>query len=310
MPTVAPIAPLPPAPRELYPLGLKATAQEAPLGTYLGPTEDVSQNLGGVSYSALTVGNSQEGSFDPCQDSAVTYTQRDEALVFLPWAHYAWEDCPVLGANLVDVRARAVDRLDRQTSFLAEQVLWTGVLDVGTSLETMAAANTPAGDNRRLASDEATLIDGTGSHDLVDGFGYINEWAAARAGGERVWIHVEPRLIPFLAFYGTGFRDSSRSLTTNLGAHRIVAGQGYDGSGPPAQSTGSGESWVYVTTPVRFIEAAIDAPSDPEEYVDRSINRARVVATRTVLAEWDLTVHGAIKVCLPEPGPDCSATGS
>lgn len=310
MPTVAPIAPLPPAPREQWRLGLRSTAMEAPLGTYLGPGEPVSQDLGGVSYTPLTLGNSQEGSFDPCDDTSITFEQRDEPLVFLPWGIYAWEDCANIGANPVDVRARAVDRLERQTSFFTEQVLWTGALDVGTDIETMAAANTPAADNVRLAADSATLIDGEGSHDIVDAFGYINDWAAGQVGGERLWIHVEPRLLPFLAFYGAGFRNSTRDMSENLGDHRIVAGAGYDGSGSPTRAASSGESWIYVTTPVRFIESAIKAPEDPEQFIDRNVNRMRVVATRMVLAEWDLTVHGAIKVCLPAPGPDCSATGS
>lgn len=310
MPTVAPITPLPPAPREQYRLGLRSTAMEAPAGTYLGPAEPVSQELGGVSYTPLTRGNSQEGSFNPCLDAGITFEQRDGPIQWLPWGIYAWEECPVLGSDLEGVRARAADRLERQTSFLTEQVFWTGTLDVGTSLATLNIESNPNSNDRPLASDAATLIDGTGSHDLTDAFGYVNEWAATQAGGERLWIHVEPRVTPFLAFYGQGHRASVRSLEERIGDHRIVAGQGYTGSGPPAQSTGTGESWIYVTTPVRFIESPIVLPNDPGEYINRETNRAEVVASRLVIAEFDLTVHGAIKVCLPGPGPECSASGS
>jgi hypothetical protein len=268
---------------------------------------------GGVSYSALTSGG-QTGSFDPCENPAVTFTQRDPALNFLPWAVHVWEECPTIGSyNVADVYARAADRLERQTSHLVEQTLWTGLLDDGptATLEALAASVTPSADNIRLASNSVNLIDGGGLHGIVDAFGYIYDYAATVVGGERLWIHVEPRLLPFLRFYGTVTRDSPRSLVTELADHRVVAGSGYTGAGPDSQVTESAGSWIFLTTPIRFFEGPImPAAGDDAAHLNRQTNRFQVLASRLVLAEWDLTVHAAIKVCLTDPGPACTATGS
>lgn len=310
MPVTSPLA-LGPAPREEWRLSLRNQARDA--GIY----SLIDENFGGVSYSPLTLGTDNTGKYDPCAAVEFPFEQRNASITWLAWAIYAWEDCPSIGAyrgGAADLITRATDKLIRQTSHLTEQVLWTGDIPEAPAatdtLEELAASVTPAADNRRLASTASTLIDGLGNHDLVDAFGYIYEWAASEAGAERVWIHVEPRLLSFLAFYGTAIRESARTLVTSLADHRIVAGTGYDGSAPEGRTTESAESWIYVTTPVRFFEGPVIAPDNPEAILDRSINRYRMAATRLVLAEWDLTVHGAIKVCLPGPGPECSATGS
>lgn len=296
-----------PASHETWRPGLRTVARDANL--YF-PDQD---HLSGVDYMPFTLGDSQNGSFDPCQQMDVTFVDRDPSISSLAWGIYAWEDWPALGAGPAGAQTvydRAVARLERQTSHLTEQVLWTGALTVGTDIETLATTVTPNANNRRLASTAATLFDGGGPHDITDAFGHILEWGTAVAGGERLWVHVEPKLLPFLAHYQIAVRNGN-VLDMALADYRIVAGTGYDGSGPSDEITQTGESWIYVTTPVRVFESAIIPPSgDPQSLLNRATNRYRVAASRLVLAEWDLTVHGAIRVCTPPPGPDCSTTGS
>lgn len=303
-----------PIPREEWRLSLRNTSRDA--GIFV---QDANIG-GGVEYQPLTQGTQNTGQNDYCVANPIEFVQRDGNLLFLPWGIFAWEDCPTLGAyrgGAADLAARARDKLERQTSYLTEQTLWTGLIPdapaATDTLEELAASVTPAADNRRLASGVSTLIDGTGAHDIVDAFGHIYQWVTTFVGAERVWIHVEPKLLAFLAYYDTAIRGleaNARVLNANLADHRIVAGSGYDGSEAEGRTTGTGESWIYVTSPVRFFQGPIIAPDDPEAMLDRSINRFRAVARRLVLAEWDLTLHGAIKVCTPGVGPDCGTTGS
>lgn len=294
-----------PAPHEAWRPGLRNQSQDA------GILVDVAEGFGGVEYQPFTRGVDNVLTFDPCAAVEYPFAAREGNVMFLPWAIATWDDCPVQGAytgGAMDLVSRVTDKLTRQTSHLTEKVLWTGAIPEAPAatdtLEELAASVTPDANNRRLASNAATLIDGGAAHDITVAFGLINEWLAGQIGGERGWIHLEARVVAFLAFYGQGIRNG-RIIDTNLADHRIVAGTGYDGSGPPNQSTGADESWIYVTTPVRFFQGPILAPNDPGQLQDRSTNRYRATATRAVLAEWDLTVHGAIKVCLPAPGPAC-----
>ena len=305
--TVAPIFATSPPARSGWRPSLVGAARE--FGTYEPPDSDVARRLGGISYQPPS-DNTWVRTFDPCDSPELVHSQGDPAAVWLPWGITARDDCPSIGNDPVAAAGRVTATLRNQTSHLIEEVLWTGLLDVGTDIETMAAANSPAGSNRRLASDSATLIDGTAAHGFVDAFGHILDWVPTVLGGENAWIHLEPRLLPYLAFYNLATRTSARAISTVLGDYPIVAGTGYTGSGPAAQVTGTGQSWIYVTTPVRVIEGPIFEPGDPEAFLDRSLNRFRPVASRMVLADWDLEVHGAIRVATPDPGPTWAATGS
>lgn len=243
-------------------------------------------------------------SFDLCADngSNITWpTSTADTLTFSPFGISHYEACPVIGANVAELAAKARRVLAERTSHLVEEVLWTGLLDEGTSIETMA------GDNRRLASSAASLIDGSGAHDITVAMGLINEWAAATVGPYRVWVHAEPRLAPFLSFYNSALRiENGQGIGESLSDHRVVIGTGYTGSSAQL-SAGADESWLIVTNPVRVVLGEIVPNGDGvlDSFVDRDRNRVRVQASRPVVADWDLTVHAAIKVCLPAPGPAC-----
>lgn len=259
----------------------------------------------GLSYSPeYPATGTGDRSFDLCAENGANITwptRTADVLTFSPFGISHYESCPVIGANVAALATKARSVLADRTSHLVEEVLWTGVLDEGTSIETMA------GDNRRLASSAATLIDGSGAHDITVALGLINEWAADTVGPYRVWIHAEPRLAPFLSFYASALRtENGQGIGESVSDHRIVIGTGYTGESTQLTVTGD-ESWLIVTNPVRVVlgEIVPNGAGVLESYVARDTNRIQVQASRPVVADWDLTVHAAIKVCLPAPGPAC-----
>lgn len=296
--------------REVWRLGLVNAARQT--NNYHGPETALGQRLA-VSYSPdFPAGGTGDVTWDVCDSDGSNITWPGSAseadpLLFVPWGIGQYKSCSVLGSDVAGAVGSTVATLAARSSHLVEQVLWTGLLDVGTDIETVAAAHTPVADNVRLASSAATLIDGTGAHDLTVALGLINEWAADTVGPYRVWIHAESRLTPSMAFYGQATRtDNGLSASQNVGDHRFVFGTGYTGASDELTAA-TDESWLVVTNPVRVAEGPIDPVpgGDPSQFVDRARNKVRVHARRAVLAEWDTTVHAAIKVCLPGPGPAC-----
>lgn len=261
-----------------------------------------------VSYSPeFPATGSGDRSFDICDSdgSDITFpTETADLLSFIGWGITHYESCPTLGGDTEGLVNRVRGELARRSSHLTEEVLWTGLIDVGTSLETVAAAE--GTNNRRLASSSATVID-SGAHDLTVALGLINEWVADNLGPYRVWIHGSSEFVPFLAFYGQANRTDARSVESMIGDHRLVLGTGYD-AGSAELAVSDGEAWLIVTNPVRVAYGEIHPGpgAQASDFINRSTNRANVAAQRGVLAEWDLTVHAAIKVCLPAPGPACS----
>lgn len=308
MATVAPLDTAPPR-REAWRLGLVNAARETQ--NYHDPTtgETALAQRVGVTYSPpFPAEGTGDRTFDPCDadGSNITYPgSTADQLAFAPWGIAQVAECPTLGADPASVLLDTRSVLAERTSHLIEQVLWTGSLDVGTDLATLATAE---GTNNVALTDGPALIDGSTAHDLTVALGLINEYVDGVLGGYRAWIHAETEVTPFVGFYGQGQRTSARSVEQFLGDHRFVFGTGYDGSAPDGESVAAGETWLIVTSPVRVIAGQItpSPTTDPVDYIDRDRNRVRVVANRLVLAEWDLQLHAAIKVCLPAPGPACS----
>lgn len=292
--------------REVWRLGLENTARQTL--NFHDPASEIGRRLA-VSYApGFPATGAGTRSWDACDSngSNITFaTSTADLLTFYGWGIAYHSSCPTLGSDIQSAVTEARDGLAAHSSRLTEEVLWTGLLDEGTSLETMAASE--GSDNVRLASSSATQFAGATAYDLTVALGLINEWVADTLElPYRVWIHGSPRVLPFAAFYGQGNRTDARKVEQMLGDHYLVLGAGYDVDSAEL-SVSSGEAWLIVTNPVRvaYGEITPSGATDAAQFVNRSANRVNVAATRGVLAEWDTTVHGAIKVCLPAPGPDC-----
>lgn len=293
--------------REVWRLGLENTARQTQNFFDSGP---IAERLAVQYAPGFPAAGSGTRSWNPCTSSGPNITwpaSTADLLTMYGFGINFYHSCPTIGADIAGAVSEGRAQLAAHSSRLTEEVLWTGLLDNGTSIETMAAAESTPGDNVRLASSAATLIDGSTAHDLTVAFGLINEWVADTMElPYKVWIHASPRILPFDAFYGQGNRTDNRKLEQMLGDHYLVLGAGYD-RGSAELSVSDGEAWMIVTNPVRVAYGEI-TPGDganAAQFVNRSTNRVNVAASRGVLAEWDTTVHGAIKVCLPAPGPDC-----
>jgi hypothetical protein len=264
---------------------------------------------GGVAFEAEICdwGNS----WDPCQDwsqSADPNTSKDipdrEANgEWDPYGIYIGDKCSALAGTLVydETSARTTAALERQTSHLIERILWTNIVQ-GDDFALGGHPNVALSD---AAADTLT----TGPVGIVNSVYLAIEAINEALGGERGMIHVPAPVAAYLNFYGLIVRQG-QTLQVAGTDHLVVAGSGYTGSGPGNVAADAGTVWMYVTSPVAVRTSDIlVTPPNVAAAVDRDTNLIEVRAERLAVAYWDLCLHGAIEVCLPDPGPACE-TGS
>lgn len=251
---------------------------------------------GGVAYRPNSSVPGQ--SFDPCATNLVVTPDTAQAVEWTPWGVALSSDCFAASTDQTTEEARVTERYRSQISHLVEETFWTGNLDDGSSFTGNGWENRPLAS---LASDDLTA---GGPIGVVPAFREAFEYLASAAGGLRGMIHVPINLIPYISFYGLGIREPNFLVLTNLGDHIIVPGTGYPGTAPDGSPAEGGTTWIYITSLVRA------AATDPIVTSDLSRqggdNHWKAVAQGLALAEWDLAAHGAIQVCVPDPGPDCT----
>lgn len=229
-------------------------------------------------------------------------TRRDTAgnIEWDPYTIYDGDGCTTLDSTFDEARTRTTMSLQRQSSHLVEQALWTGDVN-GLDF----TANHP---NVALASSSADTPNGTTPLGVVSAMSLMIQTLADTLGGLRGMIHVPAELLPFLDFYGQVNRVGD-ALYTYASDHIIVAGTGYPGTDPDGL-TEAGVTWIYGTSLVGLYLSPISVPSDTPRYAayDRSLNDIDVVAERMALAHFDRSAHIGIPVCTPDPGPDCPTT--
>lgn len=278
-----------------YRIGLLQSALPFPPGT---------RWQGGVSYRPINsnVPSAAASTYYPCNAAFEIDTETQSVVSWDPWGISLGDECLSGSTEEEEERARSERRLQVETEYLVSRTFWTG--DVGTgTFASLGAPNRPLADT---ASDDLTT---TGAVGVVTAFSRAIQYLADTIGSQRGMIHVSPALLPFLAFYGVAVRDGFQVLTT-IADHVVVAGTGYDGSAPEGSAASEGYTWIYATSMVRA--AVSDIRTLP--YLNRSgetnVNMWETRASRIVIAEWDLQAHGAIQVCLPDPGPSCTETPS
>lgn len=280
------LAPAVTDPKPLTPSRIGLLASAAPLG-------DIRWQ-GGVSYRPILgpapVANS---TFYPCTGSPDVNLETVDAVSWEAWGIGLGQACLSGSTDEDEESRRAQSRLQTQTEYLTSRTFWTGELD-GSTFGALGLPNRPLAD---LDSDDLTT---TGPVGIVTGFSRAIEYLADQLGSQRGMIHVEPALAPFLSFYGVAIRDGFQVLTA-LADHIVVIGAGYDGSSPNGEPAGAGTSWIYATSIVRAAVSNIQLLP----YLNRTNNQWEARATRSVIAEWDLQAHGAVQVCIPDPGPSC-----
>jgi hypothetical protein len=289
--TVLAPAALEPANKSATRIGLLQSALPFPEGT---------RWQGGISYRPLGSGvTDEEGTtFFPCNSAFAIPLGTTSPVSWEPWGIVEGAACLAGATDEDEEVARARRRLEIQTEYYTSRTFWTGRV-AGSTFTALSAPNRPLAD---LDSDELTA---TGPVGVVTAFSLAVQYLADTIGSERGMIHVPPKLLPFLAFYQVAIREGFQILT-GLADHIVVAGLGYDGSSPNGEPDDASSTWIYVTSLVR---AAV-SPISTFTALNRATNQFETYAQRAVIAEWDLQAHGAIQVCLPDPGPSCTEVPS
>lgn len=276
------------------------------------PPNAIQRLSGGVGYQPLdpTLASPDLSTFDPCADFTIAESEGSE-VDWNAWGIARGAECSTLNGGedaLDDVTDRAEALLQAQSSYLAEYTFWTGI--VGAS--TFAALGWP---NIPLTDATATDLTPTdGEAGVVEAFGLVNEYLSDTLRGLRGVIHVAPQTLPYLQFYGVVVRDGFQ-LGTALGDHLVIAGSGYQGTGPGNVPVPNNRSWIYGTSMVRVGMSPIESNvgvygAADAQNTERHGNTAKAIAFRAALAEWDQTAHCGVRVCLTDPGPTCETAGS
>lgn len=253
---------------------------------------------GGVSYRqpSTLAADEDAATYDPC---GVFEGSLDsgELLTWHPWGIVLGEDCLAVSSVEESERARAEARVDAQSDYYLERSFWTGRV-AGSTFGGLGYANRP------LASPLADDLTTTGPVGIVTAFSRAIQYLADTIGSVRGMIHVAPALAPFLKFYGVVRREGFQILT-EIADHSVILGSGYPGTEPNGSPAAAGNSWIYVTSMVRSEMAPVRVTSDVKRDGETAVNVRQTYASRLVIAEWDLTAHAGIEVCIPDPGPSC-----
>lgn len=217
----------------------------------------------------------------PAGDSAKTPGTRPARPIFRPFAVIEADSCTGRWAD----PSRAQRKLAASTPAKVEREFWTGTLVQAAGFE-----------NDYLASATAVVLESGGLVPLAYALAALQEYAAGFTS--RALIHCSPATLSLWVSAGLLRREGP--LWLDAKDNIVVAGDGYDGSGPPEQAEPTGwQSWAYATGLVHYLEdAPMVLPSSIGEAFDRSTNTTTYRAERTVLPFWDTIIHGAVLVDL------------
>ena len=197
----------------------------------------------------------------PCIDDEVAPLTPDKycsVSQFDPFTVYAYNDDSVPGFTMDEDLANAIARLTNGEQTAAESHLW----------DLMTAA---IGVN---------LVDLT-ANELWYGLGYVEQVLAETYGGQGV-IHMSRLTATMLS---DQLHTEGGRLFTVMGTP-VVAGGGYDQVGSSAPSTGM----IYGSGPLVLYRGDVDTR---QSALDRSVNKASIVAQRDYVLGWDCVTVGA-----------------
>jgi len=271
--TIAPPAVVTGAARAPLPYGLFSVLSPREAGM----TADRWEN--GVTFEALTcepvmgIGQPQ---CDPEETVGLPKTldaAGNEIGAASPFTVYGHFSCAPVGWTPEAAQGRASAHLLAREEARVEQALWTG--DLG---------NTP-----NLVTD-VTVLAGGAALPLGSGIAALENWLATSYGSLGV-IHVTRAAA--LELLRDGYIEARNGrLETVLGTP-VVAGAGYDGSGPTAP--GEGQAWAYATPALFGYRSEVFTSSSlAGDLLDRGVNTLYAVAERTYLLGFDPCGHAGV----------------
>lgn len=206
---------------------------------------------------------------------------------FDPFLVWASDKCSTLGFMARDFDGRARRQLAASESFQIAEELWTGELSIAQGLDNRYLVDATSD----TVTDSATSATAALSR-LVAALGQ-----ALR--GQTGMIHVTPQVLVHLAGLDLVYRDGN-IWRTPMG-HRVIADDGYDGSGPggvPATTS----QWMYATSTIRVARGPVEVPGTFNENVDPYQNSVVIYAQRMAAYEWsNVCAHFAAEVDIDPP---------
>lgn len=181
--------------------------------------------------------------------------------------------CPPVGRPMGEAFEIARKRLLVWESHQVEETFWTGVVANGTGLisPSLAFGNPDCGIVPTDINPAGALTPVRAISALESALGDIVACGAT--------IHVPYQLVAYLAEAHLLVEEDGIWYTPS--GTKIIAGNGYPGSGPANVAAAAGEVWIFGTGPVILVRGnVIQVPDNMGQAVDRNINNVTVRAER------------------------------
>lgn len=205
------------------------------------------------------------------------------------FAYWEVSRCSTFGSTVEERTRIAERRLGETISHKLERELWTG----GSHI---AYAKT----GQYLTDGVAdTVNDGTATP-LPYALAHLqNAWGVC-AQGRRGMIHCTPATATLWMSAGVVRREAGFLLDTMDNV--VIAGSGYDGSGPDHEVDGTGETaWAYMTNFVSVRWTPVEVIDREPSRIDRVNNIDTAIAWRAALTAYDPCCSQAVLVDLCTP---------
>lgn len=187
-------------------------------------------------------------------------------------------ECSIVGADLDDYVARAMETLNAELPRAVEHELWFGTNAIANDHPT----------NRYLAATGsfATALSASATSPVV-ALGMLEQALAAVYSGTGI-IHTDR--LAFTALHEVGMFQRTGNIVETLAGNRVVPGVGYGTASPAGVAAAAGSAWVYITPMVTVRLGEPELPTVDQvrtAMIDRGVNKMSVRARAPFTVDWD-----------------------
>lgn len=224
--------------------------------------------------------------------SGVEPTGSELFRTYHPFAVQTSFSCSTMSRTPAEIEQIARDRIDACVQKAVEHEFWSGALAKAAAEEYTGDGEYP---NRYLASTGAVDVTPTLGTAVKTKYGLaLLEGALARCGcGIKGTIHTTREVASALSP-----KNEDEKLLTPLG-NLIIAGPGYDGTGPDGEQPTGSQVWMYATGPVTVRLGPVETvPDRPNQAVNIANNEATYLVEQVAAVTWNSCCHYAVLVDL------------
>lgn len=229
----------------------------------------------------------QANAWQDCPDPSAGWTNpasktfdRPDQCSFAPWTAYASVECSTIGLTREELNQRALDQLAR-----GEQRVWEQQFMRFWLAPTVQAAATD-------------LTPAAGALHIAQGVGALESWLGTNFGGQGV-IHAPIGTAALLSMNTLVDFATEETCPRTLAGSSIILGAGYAANvGPDGTPAPAGESWLYITPPLRVRRDQPFLVETGNSYVNTRTNDQRALAESTAVIEVACCMAAAVRVSL------------